>query len=47
MTAEPAECRDGDRVVVKCKTASSNPASELSWWKDGVPVDGELLHEAK
>ncbi|XP_033641299.1 nephrin-like [Asterias rubens] len=40
VTAEPAECRDGDRVVVKCKTASSNPASELSWWKDGVPVDG-------
>ncbi|XP_022110423.1 nephrin-like [Acanthaster planci] len=40
VTAEPPQSREGDRVVVKCRTASSSPASQLSWWKDGVPVEG-------
>ncbi|XP_038064880.1 nephrin-like [Patiria miniata] len=40
VTAEPPQSREGDRVLVKCRTASSSPASVLSWWRDGVPIDG-------
>lgn len=40
VTAEPAVASVGERVVIKCVTASSNPVSEISWWRDGILYAG-------
>ncbi len=30
----------GTEAVLFCNSSSSNPPVELSWWKDGIPIDG-------
>ncbi|XP_071843219.1 nephrin-like isoform X3 [Apostichopus japonicus] len=42
VIATPAVAAEGDRVNISCVTASSNPASAITWWRDGVPF-GENL----
>lgn len=41
VIATPAVAAEGDRVNISCVTASSNPASAITWWRDGVPFGGE------
>ncbi|XP_071958289.1 nephrin-like [Antedon mediterranea] len=37
----PAEkLKEGDDVIIKCKTASSNPVSVITWYKDGTEIEG-------
>ncbi|XP_072048822.1 nephrin-like [Amphiura filiformis] len=40
VTAEPAAAKEGNNVTVTCETKSSNPASDVSWWRDGVAITG-------
>lgn len=42
VTAVPEVASEGERVVIKCTTASSNPVSEISWWRDGVPFGEDI-----
>lgn len=37
MIKGPKEARAGDNVTMVCKTARSNPASDISWVVDGRP----------
>ncbi|XP_063959504.1 nephrin-like [Lytechinus pictus] len=39
VSVDPPEAKEGDSVTVTCETASSNPESEISWWRDGVPIE--------
>ena len=36
----PKKARVGQRLTITCKSASSNPPSDLSWWKDGEDIVG-------
>ncbi|XP_070550962.1 nephrin-like [Ptychodera flava] len=36
----PDTAREGDRVVIECTAASSNPASAITWMRDGVETEG-------
>lgn len=40
ISTSPIEGRVGQKLVVTCKSATSNPPSELSWWKDGDEIEG-------
>ena len=37
----------GQKLTIKCKSSTSNPASELSWWKDNVRLTGGKPSEVK
>lgn len=37
---EPEELVPGIEAVMTCDSSSSNPAASISWWKDGIPVEG-------
>uniref|UniRef100_A0ABM0MI06 Nephrin-like n=1 Tax=Saccoglossus kowalevskii TaxID=10224 RepID=A0ABM0MI06_SACKO len=36
LRTEPETAREGERVVIVCTSSSSNPPSEITWFKDGV-----------
>ncbi|KPJ02038.1 Nephrin [Papilio xuthus] len=40
VRAEPSELRPGTEATLYCDAASSNPPAALSWWRDGIPVQG-------
>ncbi|CAK1595168.1 unnamed protein product [Parnassius mnemosyne] len=40
VRAEPAELKPGIEATLFCDAASSNPPATLSWWRDGIPVQG-------
>ncbi|XP_045485329.1 nephrin isoform X2 [Pieris rapae] len=40
VRAEPEELRPGIESTLFCDAASSNPPATLSWWRDGIPVQG-------
>ncbi|CAH2062031.1 unnamed protein product, partial [Iphiclides podalirius] len=40
VRAEPAELKPGIEATLYCDAASSNPPATLSWWRDGIPVQG-------
>ncbi|CAK1549333.1 unnamed protein product [Leptosia nina] len=40
VRAEPDELRPGIEATLFCDAASSNPPATLSWWRDGIPVQG-------
>ena len=42
VTASPDSAKEGDNVTVTCQTKSSNPASQVSWSKDGVALTGNI-----
>ncbi|XP_033156271.1 nephrin isoform X2 [Drosophila mauritiana] len=37
---EPEELRPGMEATIICDSSSSNPPAKLSWWKDGIPIEG-------
>ncbi|XP_060807924.1 nephrin [Amyelois transitella] len=40
VRAEPEELKPGIEATLHCDAASSNPPAVLSWWRDGIPVQG-------
>lgn len=40
IRVEPVELKPGIEATLICDSSSSNPPAKLSWWKDGIPVDG-------
>nr|XP_034837509.1 nephrin [Maniola hyperantus] len=40
VRAEPEELKPGIEATLFCDAASSNPPATLSWWRDGIPVQG-------
>lgn len=40
ISTEPAQIRAGENVIITCKSSTSNPASELTWWKNGEEISG-------
>lgn len=40
---EPEELRPGMEATIICDSSSSNPPAKLSWWKDGISIEGTLL----
>lgn len=43
VRAEPEELKPGIEATLKCDAASSNPPAVLSWWRDGIPVQGKTI----
>uniref|UniRef100_A0A1A9VXK2 Nephrin n=1 Tax=Glossina austeni TaxID=7395 RepID=A0A1A9VXK2_GLOAU len=37
---EPEELKPGIEATIICDSSSSNPPAKLSWWKDGIPIQG-------
>ncbi|KAK5640308.1 hypothetical protein RI129_011119 [Pyrocoelia pectoralis] len=37
---EPFELKPGIEATLICDSSSSNPPARLSWWREGIPVDG-------
>lgn len=37
---EPDELIPGVEATLTCDSSSSNPPAKISWWMDGIPVDG-------
>lgn len=37
---KPRKPRSGQKLTLTCETGSSNPASVISWWKDGLQLAG-------
>ncbi|XP_064535994.1 nephrin isoform X5 [Drosophila montana] len=37
---EPEELRPGMEATIICDSSSSNPPAKLSWWKDGISIEG-------
>lgn len=40
IRVEPAELVPGVEATLICDSSSSNPPAKLSWWKEGIPVEG-------
>ncbi|XP_071511631.1 nephrin-like [Diadema antillarum] len=40
VTVEPDKAKEGDRVTITCQTASSNPVYRISWWRNGIAIEG-------
>lgn len=43
---EPAELKPNDLAILTCDSSSSNPPAKLSWWRDGIPIQG-LINTTK
>ncbi|XP_075165766.1 nephrin adhesion molecule sticks and stones isoform X1 [Haematobia irritans] len=37
---EPEELKPGIEATIVCDSSSSNPPAKLSWWKDGIAIQG-------
>ncbi|XP_077985243.1 nephrin-like [Glandiceps talaboti] len=37
----PEHTKEGQQAVIECVSASSNPASDVTWFRDGIEVIGE------
>lgn len=40
INREPQDFHAGQEGRLICESSSSNPAAEMSWWKNGIPVSG-------
>lgn len=40
--ADPEELKPGIEATLICDSSSSNPPARVSWWKDGIPVEGKF-----
>ncbi|KAL4706177.1 hypothetical protein ACJJTC_015045, partial [Scirpophaga incertulas] len=47
VRSEPAELKPGTEATLFCDAASSNPPATLSWWRDGIPVQGQPMQLKK
>ncbi|KAM7345697.1 hibris isoform 4-T4 [Cochliomyia hominivorax] len=43
ISVEPKNLVPGIRARLICDSSSSNPPAKVSWWKDGIPVEGVNL----
>lgn len=43
ISVEPKNLVPGIRAKLVCDSSSSNPPAKVSWWKDGIPVEGVNL----
>lgn len=41
VRVEPDELKPDVEATLFCDAASSNPPATLSWWRDGIPVQGK------
>lgn len=39
IRAEPEELKPNMEATLFCDSSSSNPPAQLTWWRDGIPVD--------
>lgn len=39
IQVEPEELKPNAEATIRCDSSSSNPPAELSWWRDGIPVE--------
>lgn len=39
---KPRKPRSGQKLTLTCETGSSNPASVVTWWKDGLQLSGAV-----
>lgn len=37
---DPAELKPNEDATLVCDASSSNPPAKLSWWREGIPVQG-------
>ncbi|KAK9885754.1 hypothetical protein WA026_013625 [Henosepilachna vigintioctopunctata] len=37
---DPPELKPNSQAVLTCDSSSSNPPAKLSWWREGIPVQG-------
>ena len=42
ISLSPRVVKVGQKVTITCQSSSSNPASRLSWWRDGDEVTGVI-----
>ncbi|XP_063835240.1 nephrin [Ostrinia nubilalis] len=47
VRAVPEELKPGIEATLYCDAASSNPPATLSWWRDGIPVQGSPMQLKK
>ncbi|XP_073965682.1 nephrin adhesion molecule sticks and stones isoform X2 [Choristoneura fumiferana] len=47
VRTEPEELKPGIEATLFCDSASSNPPASLSWWRDGIPVQGSTMQLKK
>ncbi|PZC82911.1 hypothetical protein B5X24_HaOG209354 [Helicoverpa armigera] len=47
VRVEPEELKVGIEATLYCDAASSNPPATLSWWRDGIPVQGLPMQQKK
>lgn len=40
ITKKPMELKPNEESTLICDSSSSNPPAKLSWWKEGIPVQG-------
>ncbi|KAJ8943779.1 hypothetical protein NQ314_009658 [Rhamnusium bicolor] len=43
---EPIELKPNEEATLICDSSSSNPPAKLSWWREGIPVQG-LVNTSK
>ncbi|XP_052122699.1 nephrin isoform X3 [Frankliniella occidentalis] len=44
---EPAVLKPGQSATLTCDSSSSNPPAVLTWWRDGIPVQGTTNSSSK
>lgn len=37
---EPTDLKPNEEATLTCDSSSSNPPAKLSWWREGIPVQG-------
>lgn len=37
---DPPVLKPNEQAVLTCDSSSSNPPARLSWWREGIPVQG-------
>jgi hypothetical protein len=37
---DPLELKPNEQATLTCDSSSSNPPAKLSWWREGIPVQG-------
>ncbi|CAD0251164.1 unnamed protein product [Spodoptera exigua] len=47
VRVSPEELKVGIEATLSCDAASSNPPATLSWWRDGIPVQGLPMQQKK
>ncbi|CAH0546788.1 unnamed protein product [Brassicogethes aeneus] len=40
ITKEPLDLKPNEEATLICDSSSSNPPAKLSWWREGIPVQG-------